>query len=222
MKETRESLTEKVAALEQHVVGTIHDATSAVHDTVNHVKQSVSQVSENVKHSVSQVSENVRATFDVSEQVRRRPWVMVGGATAAGFLAGFLVGGGSQTTTGKSRRNEYRSSWAADDVSDGARGGIRSAIGSVAGAAGVGGVFDELLSMARRELKTIGEQALNKLSASIKQSLNQGIETLAQNTGNLVGTGFGLMGEQHDGYAADEDHAEAHAHNGRGTNVNPN
>jgi len=219
MKETRESLTEKVAALEQHVVGTIHEATSAVHDTVSHMKQSVSQVSENVKQSVSQVSENVKATFDVAEQVRRRPWVMVGGATAAGFLAGFMIGGGQTTGGNRSRRGEYRSSWAADDVSDGTRSTMRSAVGATAAASGVGSLFDELFSMARRELRTIGEQALNKLSASIKQSLNQGIETLAQNTGNLVGSGFGMMGEQH-GYEEDENEGAGRGRNGRGMNLN--
>jgi hypothetical protein len=38
MNETRQSLTDKVAALEQHVVGTLHDATSAVQETVCTVK----------------------------------------------------------------------------------------------------------------------------------------------------------------------------------------
>ena len=35
MQETRNSLTEKVAMLEDHVVGTVQTATSAVKDTAN-------------------------------------------------------------------------------------------------------------------------------------------------------------------------------------------
>jgi len=209
MKATRESLTEKVAALEQQVVGTIQEATCTVHDTIHTVKSAMHDTVSSVQSSVSQAKENVKAAFDVAGHVRERPWAMVGGAAAVGFLAGYLVGGDSRRTSGTTN------SWAANDTADGSRKAVRGF--AAAASSSRPSFIDDLIGMAQRELRTLGEQALAKLSTSIKQSLNEGIETLAHNTSNLVGTGFGMMGQEH-GY--DEESGEAHAHNGRGMNGN--
>jgi len=106
MEETRSSLTEKVAALESQVVGTVQTATQAVQDTVSTVKsavqetvstvkesvqESVAAVKETVQGSVDAVKENVKETFDVTHHVQENPYLMVGGAVVAGLITGLLV-----------------------------------------------------------------------------------------------------------------------------------
>jgi ElaB/YqjD/DUF883 family membrane-anchored ribosome-binding protein len=80
MDETRASLTEKLETLENHVVHTVQDTADAVHETVADVKDAVHE-------TVSEVKE----MFDIPLQVQRRPWLMVGGAIALGYLGGYLL-----------------------------------------------------------------------------------------------------------------------------------
>jgi hypothetical protein len=67
MDKTLAGLNDKLGALERQVSGTF----TTVKDSVN----------------------SVRDTFDVKLQVRRRPWVLVAGAAALGFLGGFRSNG---------------------------------------------------------------------------------------------------------------------------------
>jgi len=98
IQDTRESLTEKVAMLEQTVVGTFQTATDAVQDTVTTVKSavqdSVEAVKDSVQQSVATVTDSVKETFDLPKHVRQHPWQMLGGAAFAGLAAGWLFGGG--------------------------------------------------------------------------------------------------------------------------------
>lgn len=79
---TRSSLTDKLETLESEVRQTVRNTKDAVVNTVETVKQKVEQTVDTVRH-----------TFDLSAQVDAHPWVMVGGATAAGFVAGSLLPG---------------------------------------------------------------------------------------------------------------------------------
>jgi ElaB/YqjD/DUF883 family membrane-anchored ribosome-binding protein len=88
MEGTRKSLAEKLDTLENQVLGTVHDATAAVANTVEDVKSAVGSVTETIQETV----EGVKETFNLKEQVRRHPWPMLGGAAAAGFLGGWLLG----------------------------------------------------------------------------------------------------------------------------------
>jgi len=99
MEGTRTSLAEKLDTLENEVLGTVHNATAAVANTVEDVKSAVANTVGDVKAVVGSVTESIQDTvesvkeaFNLSEQVRRHPWAMLGGATAAGFLGGWLVG----------------------------------------------------------------------------------------------------------------------------------
>ncbi|HZZ76874.1 MAG TPA: hypothetical protein VFE62_00050 [Gemmataceae bacterium] len=69
MENTRESITEKLDALEERVVGSVQQASNAVSDT----------------------AETVKNAFDLRVQVDRHPWLMVGGAVTAGMVAGHLL-----------------------------------------------------------------------------------------------------------------------------------
>jgi ElaB/YqjD/DUF883 family membrane-anchored ribosome-binding protein len=91
MLETRQSLAEKLETLEQQVVGTVQTATTAVTDTVETVKEAVQQTVETAKASVRETVEAVKETFDVAEQVRKHPWIMVGGSAALGYAAGYFL-----------------------------------------------------------------------------------------------------------------------------------
>jgi len=80
MDETRASLTEKLETLENRVLHTVEGTAVAVHDTVVDVKEAVHE-------TVGEVKE----MFDLPLQVRRRPWLFVGGSIALGYLGGRLL-----------------------------------------------------------------------------------------------------------------------------------
>ncbi len=91
MDETRTNLSEKLEALEQRVVNTVHEASASVNDTIGSVKDAVQDTVQTVKDSVHETVDSVKDTFDVRRQVEARPWTMVAGATALGFLGGYLL-----------------------------------------------------------------------------------------------------------------------------------
>jgi len=80
MEETRESLTEKLETLENKLLGSVDQATSAVRETVANVKETMHEGVESVKDAV-----------DIPAHVRRRPWMMLGGAVFGGYVLGSLL-----------------------------------------------------------------------------------------------------------------------------------
>jgi hypothetical protein len=80
MQMTRASLTDKLEALENKVVGTVEGATSAVTDTVNCVKEAVQDTVHSVKESVN-----------ITHHVERHPWLMFGASVATGYVGGALL-----------------------------------------------------------------------------------------------------------------------------------
>jgi ElaB/YqjD/DUF883 family membrane-anchored ribosome-binding protein len=165
MEETRESLTEKVSQLEQQVVGTIQSATSAVQGTVESVRSAVQETVEavtgTVKNSVESMSAGMREALDVPRHVRRHPWEMVGGAAALGFVTGLLVLRPHSaavpapaftpraSTDGPPPALPRRPAW-----------------------------LDEIVELAGREIKQLARQAFATASASLRQSVEEGIPKL--------------------------------------------
>jgi len=96
MEETRSALTDKLEKLENQVIGTVQEATSAVADSVGTVKEAVQDTVASVKESVQATVETVKETFDLPRQVEKRPWTMLVGSAALGFLGGYLLGGGRE------------------------------------------------------------------------------------------------------------------------------
>jgi ElaB/YqjD/DUF883 family membrane-anchored ribosome-binding protein len=121
MEETRSSLTEKLETLEGKVSNTITSTSDAVQDTtqnvqetitgaVDAVKETVETVTDKVHETVASVTDKVQDTmatmtnkveetvqalsdtFNLSVQMERRPWVVMGGAFAAGCLLGATLG----------------------------------------------------------------------------------------------------------------------------------
>jgi ElaB/YqjD/DUF883 family membrane-anchored ribosome-binding protein len=91
MEEKRASLAEKLDTLENHVLGTVQEATAAVSHTVEDVKSVVDTVTDSVKDTVESVAETVKHTFDMRDHVQRHPWGMFCGAVAVGFVGGRMI-----------------------------------------------------------------------------------------------------------------------------------
>jgi len=87
MEATRASLADKLDTLENHVLGTVHQATDAVSHTVEDVKSVVDTVTDSIQETVQSVKE----TFNLRDRVREHPWMSVSGAVAVGFLGGYLL-----------------------------------------------------------------------------------------------------------------------------------
>jgi len=105
MEGTRASLAEKLDTLENQVLGTVHQATEAVANTVEDVKSAVGSVTGTVQETV----ESVKEAFNLSEHVRRHPWLSLGGAVATGFLGGYLLG---PSRSREERPQEWAEQWA--------------------------------------------------------------------------------------------------------------
>jgi ElaB/YqjD/DUF883 family membrane-anchored ribosome-binding protein len=106
MDETRAALTDKIETLEHQVVDTVQAASTAVSETVGSVKEIVHDSLQTVKDSVHDTVETVKDTFDLHRQVDRRPWTMFAGATALGFLGGYLLRGSNGKEAGISEKRE--------------------------------------------------------------------------------------------------------------------
>jgi hypothetical protein len=128
MEETRSDLTDKLAALESQVGGTVQAATNAVeitteavtgtvetvketvesvteklHDTVTDVTDSVQQCVEGAREAVEETVKSVTEAFNLSLQCERHPWAVFGGSVGVGFLGGWLLGGSSSSARAAGR-----------------------------------------------------------------------------------------------------------------------
>jgi hypothetical protein len=105
MVQTRESITEKVTALENQVLGTLQNAANTVTNTVDAVKEAVtsapSAVSDTVKNTVEAVKQTWQETvgsFSVSKCVQTYP----AAALCTTVLGGFVIGYGLTSSRRKS------------------------------------------------------------------------------------------------------------------------
>jgi len=110
MDQTRSALVEKIETLEQQVAQTVQQATNAVSSTVEQVKDVVGSTTEAVQSVVGSTTDavqsvvgstteavestvsTVKETFNLSGHIDRHPWLALGGAVMAGFMAGKLIG----------------------------------------------------------------------------------------------------------------------------------
>ncbi len=72
---------------------TVDTTVEAVKQGVEGAQSTVEDIVETVKGTVGETVETVKRTFDVPYQVDQHPWLMVGGATLAGYLLGNWGGG---------------------------------------------------------------------------------------------------------------------------------
>lgn len=180
MQETRDSLTQKVSALENQVVDTLHNATATVSSMVDQVKTAVPETLGGLKDSIAEAKESVakqvKETLDVSHHTRERPWAMVGGAAALGFISGMIL---------------FRRSYAAP-VAPAYRGATSSAPMPVAATGPSSGmklpgwldhIVGDLTEKVTAEVRKLGEVAIASASTSLKQTVEQ---TLPKFIGNMT------------------------------------
>ena len=169
MLHTRESITEKVAALEHQVVGTVQTAADTITGTVEAVKSLVSSapeaVSETVKQATAAVSETVKDTFDITGHVRRNPWAAVGVSAFLGGLVGYL--------TARSRP-DFGTLTAASPPAPATAPPAYAA----SAASEKPGVIDEFMDMLGGKAKEMARTALESVSAAIKQNIETGVPKL--------------------------------------------
>jgi len=201
MHQTRESLTQKVAALEQTVTGNIQTVTdtvdqvkSSIQDTVANVKDTVqdtvASVKDSLKEGVHTVADTVKESLDFSAHVRARPWLSVGVSAAAGFLTGFLIGGGSSR----------RSLGATSDMPEEQARGYAPPPPSYAASAprsepSKPGLFDELFGMVSREVRQLAETALASAKTAVQRNIDQNVPKLVDTAvAGVMPTGAGSDG----------------------------
>jgi len=109
MEETRNRLAEKVEALEKQVAATVQDTTRTVTETVSAVTEAVQETVGSVTETVQKTVQTVKETFDFRKQVEQRPWLVVGGAAAVGYLLGSLL------TPRSSAHPDREDSWTAEE-----------------------------------------------------------------------------------------------------------
>jgi ElaB/YqjD/DUF883 family membrane-anchored ribosome-binding protein len=88
MEVTRSSLADKLGEMESQIRGAVEGATNLVTDTAETVQETVHNVTDTVQETVHSVAE----ALDLSKQVERHPWPMMGGAVAVGFLGSVMLG----------------------------------------------------------------------------------------------------------------------------------
>jgi len=169
MSATREALTEKVAALENQVVGTVQTAADTLTGTVNAVKSLVTSAPEAVSDTVKQAAEKVKEVFDVSGHVRNRPWTSVGVSAGLGFLTGLLVFRGRQPLG-------YSDAVAPPPYTGAPTPTTTSA--HAASAPSEPGMFDEIIGTIRRKLREITENVINTATSAVNKNVSEGVPKL--------------------------------------------
>jgi ElaB/YqjD/DUF883 family membrane-anchored ribosome-binding protein len=98
MDETRSALTDKLERLERQVTDTVQGAADtvenmkhAVEDTVSNVKSTVQETVSNVTTSMHDTVHAVGEALSIRHHVERHPWAMMAGATAVGFVGGYIL-----------------------------------------------------------------------------------------------------------------------------------
>ena len=178
MLQTRESITEKVAALENQVVGSVQTAADTLSETVAAVKSFVSNAPETVHDSVKQataaVSDAVKSTFDISSHVDRHPWAAVGTSALVGCVVGWLVSRG---------RSDYpvRTPLVSPTSSSPP---VRTVVEEKPG------LTDEFMGMIGDKAKELARTALETLAAAVKENIQTNLPHLVNDAAaRLTDTG---------------------------------
>lgn len=109
---TRTALSNKLAMLQNRAVTAAEGASTALVETVETIQESVEQTVRAVRGLAQGTLETVKDACDLPRHVERRPWTMVAGAAALGFLGGRLwhtSGREAKTAVGGAREPSWLS-----------------------------------------------------------------------------------------------------------------
>lgn len=172
MQDTRNSITEKVAALETQVLGTVQNAADTLTGTVDAVKAFVENAPDTVKQSVESATASLRETFDISAKVRDNPWAAVGVAAAAGALVGWLTAGG------KSAPEPSATPTAAVPPQPAASAYSTPSPAPAPARSSEPGPFDAILGMVVARLRTVAEAAIDSATQAATQAVTERVPKL--------------------------------------------
>jgi ElaB/YqjD/DUF883 family membrane-anchored ribosome-binding protein len=159
MADTRDSITEKVVALETQVKGNIEAVTGTVEAVKDAISAAPAAVSDTVKQTVAVVKDSFRETLqslDFTDRVRRNPWAALGASTAAGFLTGFFLSSGRS----RSANGVARASFAP-----------QAATAESEGPGFLERTFGDLFGTVGKELRIVAEQAITSAVTALKQNV---------------------------------------------------
>lgn len=192
MVHTREAITEKVAALESQVLDSVHAVTGTVEAVKEAITAAPTAVSDTVRQAVEAVRDGVKGTvkavkqrfaqFSVSGCVRNYPWAAVGTTSAAGFVAGYFLSGGSRRRSGIAPSNAPPHPATAVLPTPVPRGP---------------GLLGELFEIVGRQMREIAEKVVNSAMEAVKRNVgtivpnlvDQAVERVAGNESDGNATG---------------------------------
>jgi ElaB/YqjD/DUF883 family membrane-anchored ribosome-binding protein len=171
MAQTREAISEKVAALEHQVVGTVQTAADTISGTVDAVKSLVDTapgaVNDTVKKAANIVSEKMSEVFDISRHIRDNPWGAVGLSAGLGFLTGLMVF--------RERDNGARAELHTTPHTP--PRGLTPEVHTAAAHSGPG-FLDDLTSMVGKKLREVAENVIDSASEAINRNVKDGVPKL--------------------------------------------
>jgi len=201
MAETRNSLTEKVEAVEElvssavketteAVTKTVENVTGAVEGTVNTVKETVAGTVNTVKDTVAGSVESVKNALDITGYVDKYPWLVMGGAVAVGYALGTMVGESKPHYAPASTAYEPSASPPSDSHAWGAASAAPTSTGS-AGRSWTSFVpdgwmplIDKLKGLAIGTMTgVIGEMVMKAVPENIKHEVSQMLDDTTQRLG---------------------------------------
>jgi ElaB/YqjD/DUF883 family membrane-anchored ribosome-binding protein len=170
IEDTRSAITEKLDILE-----------ARVRETVEGAQSSVEEIVETVKGTVGDTVETVKRTFDVPYQVDQHPWLMVGGATLAGYLLGSWGGG---STSPAFSTNDSASSAAGTTADMSASHAKQDCLPPSDGESSVHpqlqqGMGSSVLEQLKDEIAIIKVAAVGALISTLREMVKQAVPTLA-------------------------------------------
>jgi len=181
MSQTRESLTEKVAALESQVVGTVQTAANTLTGTVEAVKELVTTgpgaVTDTVREAVTAASESVKRAFDISGHVRDNPWASVGVSAGLGFLTGLLVFRGREATASAMSTMPPAAAFVPEAPPSSSAKGT--------------GLLHDLFEMVSQRVKEFARTAIDSATTAVNQSVRETIPKLVETATERLTPGDG-------------------------------
>jgi ElaB/YqjD/DUF883 family membrane-anchored ribosome-binding protein len=91
MGQTRAALTEKLETLETKVLSAAGATTDTVAQTVHELGTTVRETAQDVRATMHETLSSVRDALDLSQQIHRHPWLMMGGSVLAGYMGGLVL-----------------------------------------------------------------------------------------------------------------------------------
>jgi ElaB/YqjD/DUF883 family membrane-anchored ribosome-binding protein len=182
IEQTRSALTEKLETLEEEV-----------RDTVRSAKETVEETIENVSEKVQDTVETVERTFDLEYQMQQRPWVLIGGAVAAGVVTGFVADNLRTRAAAWQDSGRYEPSYGSPmDQSGGALGSQRPASPSPPRERPT--FFQSLLSRFDKEIGMVKEMAIGYATGVLRDMIKEALPAVKERVQQVMDSATTKLG----------------------------